>query len=133
MRGKEQGVGCCSRGCGSTRSGGYTRPAHHERGGADEWLGGGCPEEAGWKPAPTSGRDADGRGLGALRAGGAGRMWALSGAAAVRGSLHNPRLVARKTLTPTLSQRAREQERPRFGERGAFARVRCEGLSWLAG
>ena len=32
--------------------------------------------------------------------------------------LRNPRLVARKTLTPTLSHGEREQERPRFRSRG---------------
>ena len=38
------------------------------------WAGGGCPKEAGYKPAPTSGRDADGGGL-------AGRVgwWGLGG------------------------------------------------------
>ena len=52
------------------------------------WAGRGCPEEAGYKPAPTPGMDADGGELGALSAGGVGRMWAGSGVAtAVRGCL----------------------------------------------
>ena len=45
-----------------------------------------------------------------------------------RGSYRRPLLtrgvVARKTLTPTLSQREREKERPRFWRRGVFCKGR---------
>ena len=36
--------------------------------------------------------------------------------------LHNPRMVARKTLTPTLSQREREKERPLISRRETSCR-----------
>ncbi len=46
--------------------------------------------------------------------------------------LRNPGVVARKTLTPTLSQREREQERPRLGGRGALGKGPEErgGVVW---
>ena len=93
---------------------------------------GGCPEEAGLKPAPTSGRDSDGGGL----VGGIGCCWLGVGASA--GSHPHPNLLPQRDLcvtrgwlpgrplTPTLS--------PRRGIKSDAALRRVGmGWSWLRG
>ena len=52
------------------------------------------------------------------------RRAALAVTRAFEGPLRNPKVVARKTLTPTLSHREREQERPLLREREEL----CNGL-----
>ena len=46
--------------------------------------------------------------------------------------LRNPSLVARKTLTPTLSHGEREEERPHLGGEGRFATVPYEERAEVA-